>query len=135
MGNVFAVITTFTQELPIFLKEHESGIYRSDVYYLCKTMIDLPVFILVPFILVSITYWMAALNPAWQAFFATCCILMLVANTAVSFGYIFSCACESTSTAVAVGMTCLMPLTLFGGLFLSLRSIPAWLSWIAVRSS
>jgi ATP-binding cassette, subfamily G (WHITE), eye pigment precursor transporter len=132
MGNVFAVISTFTQELPIFLKEHDSGMYSSHVYYISKTLVDLPVFILLPFLLVTIVYWMAALNPAWQAYLTACCILALVANAAISFGYIFSCACKSTQTALAVGMTLVMPLTLFGGLFLNLRSVPAWLTWIEV---
>lgn len=103
MGNVFAVISTFTLELPVFLKEHESGMYRSDVYYICKTVVDIPVFILLPFLLVTIGYWMAAMNPAWEAYLIACCVLALVANTAVSFGYIFSCACSSTQTAIATG--------------------------------
>ncbi|OQV23731.1 Protein white [Hypsibius exemplaris] len=131
MGNVFAVISTFTGELVIFLKEHDSGMYRSDVYYICKTLVDLPVFVVIPFVMVTIAYWMAAMNSAWQAYLVACCVLALVANAAVSFGYIFSCACNSTQTAIGMGMTLLMPLTLFGGLFINLRTIPAWLNWIA----
>ena len=132
MGNMFAVITTFTNELPIFLKEHDSGMYRTDVYYLAKTLVDIPVFIVLPFILVTISYWMAAMNEDFGIFIICCCILAVVANAAVSFAYIFSCACSSTQTAVGLGMTLVMPLTLFGGLFMNLRSIPSWLVWIQV---
>lgn len=132
MGNVFAVVSTFTSELPIFMKEHHSGMYRSDVYFLCKMLVDLPVFLLIPFVFVTMVYWLAGLYPSAQAYFVACGICALVANVAVSFGYIASCAFATTQLALAVGMTALMPLTLFGGLFLSLRSIPVWLKWIEV---
>ncbi|GAU97406.1 hypothetical protein RvY_08712 [Ramazzottius varieornatus] len=51
MGNIFAVVTTFTNELPVFLKEHDSAMYRTDVYYLAKTLVDIPVFVVLPFIM------------------------------------------------------------------------------------
>lgn len=130
MGNVFAVVNTFTSELPIFRKEHYSGMYRMDVYFLCKMLVDVPVFLLIPFLFVTTVYWICGLNPSPAAYFITCGICALVANVAVSFGYIACCAFQTTQSALAVGMTLLLPLTLFGGLFLSLKSIPVWLKWL-----
>ncbi|XP_055342361.1 protein white-like [Paramacrobiotus metropolitanus] len=134
MGNVFAVVGTFTGELPIFLKEHESGMYRSDVYYLCKMLVDLPVFLLIPFVFIVIVYWIVGLYPTAGAFFTNWALCALVANVAVSFGYIVACAFPTTQAALAVGMTLLLPITLFGGLFMSLASIPNWLKWIEYLS-
>lgn len=34
------VFQTFIGELPIFLKEHLDGMYRVDIYYLCKTLTE-----------------------------------------------------------------------------------------------
>lgn len=34
------VFQTFTGEFPIFLKEHHDGMYRVDIYYLCKTLAE-----------------------------------------------------------------------------------------------
>ena len=34
---IFAVVNVFCMELPIFLREHYNGMYRTDVYFLCKS--------------------------------------------------------------------------------------------------
>jgi len=34
------VLQTFPNEFPVFVREHWDGMYRSDVYFLCKTMAD-----------------------------------------------------------------------------------------------
>ena len=46
----------------------------------------LPKFIVLPFLFVTITYWMANLNHYASSFFLCCFIIILVANCAVSFG-------------------------------------------------
>ena len=35
-GNTFAVINVFVEEVPIFLREHFNGMYRTDAYFLTK---------------------------------------------------------------------------------------------------
>lgn len=77
-----------TSELPIFLREHFNGMYRTDIYFLCKTLADLPVYIIFPFIFVTIPYYAVGLNPDAERFFTACGIIILVANGATSFGRI-----------------------------------------------
>ena len=38
----FSLITSqvFPVELPVFLREHKNGMYRTDVYYLAKTLAE-----------------------------------------------------------------------------------------------
>lgn len=132
MGNVFSVLSTFTGERPIFMKEYHSGMYRTDVYFLSQMLVDLPIFLIIPLVFVTIVYWVVGLYPTVDAFLINWGICALVANVAVSFGYIASCAFKTTELAVAVGTTILMPLTIFGGFFLSLKSIPWWLKWMEV---
>ena len=76
----------FTIELPIFLREHFNGMYRTEVYFLCKTMADLPIFIIFPFIFVSIPYFAIGFNDEWGHYITTVGIVILVANVAASFG-------------------------------------------------
>ena len=62
--------------------------YRTDVYYLSKTLADLPVYIAFPFLFVAISYFAIGLNPGVDRFFICCGITILVANVATSFGKI-----------------------------------------------
>jgi hypothetical protein len=60
--------------------------YRTDVYFLSKTLADLPVYICFPFVFVAITYYAIGLNPLPDRFLIACGIVILVANAATSFG-------------------------------------------------
>ena len=65
-------------ELPIFLREHFNGMYRTDVYFLCKQIAELPLFFVTPIIFVSIYYYMVGMNHEIDRFFWTCLIVLLV---------------------------------------------------------
>jgi ABC-type multidrug transport system permease subunit len=79
-------LQVFCAELPIFLREHFNGMYRTDVYFLCKTLAELPLYIIFPFAFSAICYYMVGFNPDISRFFITCAIVVLVANVACSFG-------------------------------------------------
>lgn len=60
--------------------------YRTDVYFLSKTFAELFVYIFFPFVSFAIPYYAIGLNPAVERFFTGAGIIILVANTATSFG-------------------------------------------------
>uniref|UniRef100_A0A914XPT6 ABC transporter domain-containing protein n=1 Tax=Plectus sambesii TaxID=2011161 RepID=A0A914XPT6_9BILA len=68
----FAVVEVFCLEMPIFMREHLSGIYRVDVYYLSKQIAELPQYILLPILFTAIVYWMAGLVADAGVFFIAC---------------------------------------------------------------
>lgn len=76
----------FAGEVPIFLREHFNGMYRTEVYFISKMLAELPLYILFPFISFAIPYYIVGLNPAVDRFFIGCALLILVANVATSFG-------------------------------------------------
>jgi ABC-type multidrug transport system permease subunit len=76
----------FCQELPIFLREHQSGMYRTDVYFLSKTIADLPFFILFPTIFSAVAYFMIGLNESVERFLVCTLIIIIVSNVSCSFG-------------------------------------------------
>jgi len=88
--NVFGVVNVITNELPIFLRENLNGMYRTDVYFLSKTLADLPIYIFFPFIFVTIPYFAIGLNPAIDRYFTAALIVIMVANAATSFGNLFN---------------------------------------------
>jgi hypothetical protein len=79
-------VQVFCAEMPIFLREHFNGMYRVDVYFLCKTLAEVPVFAALPIIFTCITYYLVGLNPSFLRFIVANVVVMLVANVAVSFG-------------------------------------------------
>ncbi|XP_070566509.1 protein white-like [Ptychodera flava] len=130
-ANLFAVIQIFPLELPVFLREHFNGMYRTDIYFICKNLVDLPYqFILLPIVFTAITYWMVGLYPAFYNFCVCCGILILVCNVSVSFGYMISTFSPSVSVALAIAPPLVIPLLLFGGLFLNTNDIPVYFIWI-----
>ena len=60
--------------------------YRADVYFLCKTIAEAPIFLAVPLIFTIIAYPMIGLYPNIKHFFIAAGIVALVANVATSFG-------------------------------------------------
>ena len=52
----------------------------------------------------------------------------------VSTGYLISCLAPSLNIALAVGPTLIIPLMLFGGLFLNNSTIPVYLEWLKYLS-
>lgn len=132
--NVFAVISVFCAELPIFLREHRNGMYRTDVYFICKTLAETPIFIAVPLIFTIIVYPMIGLYPRVDHFFITVAIVTLVANVSTSFGYLISCISTNVSMALSIGPPVIIPFLLFGGFFLNAGSVPSYFEWFSYLS-
>ncbi|XP_054289076.1 protein white-like [Macrosteles quadrilineatus] len=129
--NVFAVITVFCSEMPVFMREHHNGMYRTDVYFLCKTLAEVPIFLAIPVLFTAIMYYMVGLNPAPAKFLQAMIIITLVSNVATSFGYFISCVSSSISVALSIGPPIVIPFLLFGGFFLNVRSVPPYFKWLS----
>jgi len=128
--HVYSVVNTFTMEQPVFLREHFNGMYRTDVYVMCKMLADLPTHLLYPFVFISIPYYIIGLNPDVGRFFTAIAIYTIVANVATSFGYWISCMASSVKIASALSAPLIIPLLLFGGFFLNNGSVPVYFQWL-----
>ncbi|KAK7066131.1 ATPase activity protein [Halocaridina rubra] len=129
-SNVFGVVNTFCNELPIFLREHFNGMYRVDVYYLAKNAAELPLSLCIPVIFISIMYFMVGLNPLAERFFIAMGVLVVLANTVVSFGFMLSCVAKDINVGLGITAPLLVPLMLFGGFFLNANTVPDYFIWI-----
>ncbi|KAG5327518.1 WHITE protein, partial [Pseudoatta argentina] len=132
--HVFAVINVFCAELPIFLREHKNGMYRTDVYFICKTLAEAPIFLVIPMIFTAIVYPMIGLYPDVKHFFVATAIVALVGNVSTSFGYLISCISNRVSVALSVGPPVIIPFLLFGGFFLNTASVPSYFVWFSYLS-
>lgn len=68
------------------MRESRSRLYRTDTYFLGKTLAELPLFILVPFVFVALSYPLIGLQPGWSHFFVAFGVITLICNVATSFG-------------------------------------------------
>ncbi|XP_073236643.1 protein white-like [Porites lutea] len=124
------VIFVFPVELPVFLREHKNGMYRTDVYYLAKTLAEIPVFLISPLFLITISYWMIGLRGEFLHFLVCYGIMCLVTNVAVSFGYIISTIAPTITAATSLGPPLMLPLLIFGGFFLKNTTVPVYFIWL-----
>lgn len=104
-SGVFGVLQTFPLELPVFYREHKAGLYRTDTYYLAKTIADLPFQIIFTVIFCSIAYFLVGFSATLSQFLIFTGTIVLCANTAFSLGYLISCATTNVGVALAVGRT------------------------------
>ncbi|GFS54140.1 protein white [Nephila pilipes] len=89
-----------------------------------------PVLVFMTAVLICIVYWMAGFNKDFTAFLICLAIMILVSNTAASFGYMISCISGSLNVALSLGTPLIMPLVLFGGFYLNAASVPVYFVWL-----
>ena len=77
-SNMFSVVNVFCVELPIFLREHFNGMYRTDVYYIAKQIAEFPIFIATPILFMVIYYWMVGMNSEFDRFCIACLVAVVV---------------------------------------------------------
>jgi ABC-type multidrug transport system permease subunit len=118
-SNLFGVINTFPAEIPIFLREHNNAMYRVINYYLAKSLVEIPKYIIFPIIFVAIVYWMSGLDEKAEKFLICCAVIVLVSNCAVSFGSFLSTVAPDVNAALALSGPLLVPLMIFSGFFLN----------------
>nr|UOU03355.1 ATP-binding cassette subfamily G-like 5 [Brachionus rubens] len=133
-SNMFSVINSFPVEIPIFMREHQNGMYMVFPYYMAKVIVDLPKYILLPFVFITINYWMSNLNNDVGRFFICVAIIILVANCAVAFGSIISTLAPSAAAATGLSAPILVPLMIFSGFFLNNSTVPDYFIWLRYLS-
>ncbi|CAL4155083.1 unnamed protein product [Meganyctiphanes norvegica] len=133
-SNMFPVVTVFSGVFPLFLKEHWNGMYRADVFFLTRNIVEFPIYIIGPFLFITISYWMIGFTNTVEAYLVACLIIVLIANVAVSYGYMISCMAKNYQTALIISTPLTFPLMIFGGFFIKTDTLPAWLSWMTYLS-
>lgn len=60
--------------------------YRTEIYFICKTLTEAPIFLAIPLVFTAIVYPMIGLYPTVKHFFIAAAVVALVANVSTSFG-------------------------------------------------
>ncbi|XP_071158711.1 uncharacterized protein [Mytilus edulis] len=117
-------ILTFPKEIKVVNKERKYNHYRLSAFCLSKTLSEIPLTVIQPFVYLSVIYWVANLNNL-EAFFASLGVLMADVLAAQSIGVFIGAALRPpwTVTMVPLGLLSMM---LWGGAF---NTPPSWFSW------
>ncbi|KAK7507414.1 hypothetical protein BaRGS_00001349 [Batillaria attramentaria] len=122
-GGIFMLVANTTMSFPVeitlFLREYGSGLYRSDIYYIAKSIAELPTFIVLPIVSMTIDYWMMGLYNSAEAYLVAIGVSVLIANVSMSFGHVVSTLTGSVNIALAIAPPVVIPFMMFGGFFLN----------------
>ncbi|XP_065904848.1 broad substrate specificity ATP-binding cassette transporter ABCG2-like isoform X2 [Dysidea avara] len=132
--NLFTVATSlglFVNERALFIHENSSGFYRVSSYFFSKFFGDLiPLRLLpVPFFS-AIAYWMIGLQAEVEKFFLFMLGIFAQNMAAAGLVYSISAAVGTFPVAQIIYIVLLVFAMIFGGFFVSLNTVPSWVTWL-----
>uniref|UniRef100_A0A8D8SG41 Protein scarlet n=1 Tax=Cacopsylla melanoneura TaxID=428564 RepID=A0A8D8SG41_9HEMI len=133
-GSAYGVLFTFPEEIPVFLRDVGDRVYSPGTYYLAKLLVMLPRVMIETFFYTSIVFWIAELSGGFMASITFSLPVIASAATASAYGCFLSATFESINTASLLSVPMDFVGSTFGGLFIQLRSLPGYMSWIKYTS-
>lgn len=127
-NSVFSVLNTFPKEKNIVNRERSMGAYDTLSYFTSKVFVEMPLNVVPSLIYSCILYYIVGLNSKTFGFFIL--ILMLETVVSISLGMMVSAFAPSVEAANAIGPPFLIIGILFGGFYISVRSLPIVANWI-----
>ncbi|CAK4617831.1 unnamed protein product [Aphanomyces euteiches] len=117
-------------ELPIMIREYKGGLYHAWVWYFAKNLSELVFQIFFPMLFLIPVYFMVGFGGNAGVFFTFYVFFVLIASSAVGLGYMVGCIARRPEIAQILGIVIILPLLIFGGLFLNANNTPAYFSWL-----
>jgi ABC-type multidrug transport system ATPase subunit len=130
IANSVGVMALFGVERSTFEREKQSGMYGLPAFFFSKLAVELPLYIIVPILLLAASYWGVGLNPGVDNFFIACLVCILVSLSGISLGMAVASACSELVVGLAVLPLIILPMMIFGGLFANISGLPSWIRWI-----
>lgn len=135
LASMMATVLTFPLEMGVFIKERSNRWYSCFSYYLARTLADTPFRIIYPLIYSVIIYKMTGQINDESRFIGFCLLNILVAFVAQSKGLLVGAMyANQVDSAVFVAPLSTIPVILFGGFFVNLNGLPAWMSPLPLLS-
>jgi len=124
-------LDTFYNERAIFVRERANGMYCTSAYFVAKTLCDIiPMRVIPPVILGSISYYMILLHPGIGNFLIFLSVLVLTSLVAVAMCLAISSLTPSLSMGNLTAILLLLFSLLFGGFLVNKTGMPWWISWL-----
>lgn len=130
ISTMFPQLLVFQIERPIFLREQANQLYSVTPYYISKLLIDLPLMLFTPALIMAITYYPIGFfrnfTAVWHCYLAN----ELLVQTASALGLAISVLSPNLVFAQTIAPAFVMPILLFAGLMVNVSTITPILRWI-----
>ncbi|KAL7751228.1 hypothetical protein RI367_003434 [Sorochytrium milnesiophthora] len=130
MSNAMGILSVFSAEKQVFQREYGAGYYGLPAYFLSKMAVELPFQILLPFLFTCIFYWMVGYAPEAGRFFTTALFAIVLSGCGTAIGTLAASLFSTLQVALAIVPLTLLPLMIFGGLFVNSANLPVFLRWV-----
>lgn len=125
---LFNAIFTFPLDRALLDKERASDMYRLSAYFLARLMADLPLDLLLPFLFITVVYFMANLRMTIAAFSLTMLTVFLTVITAQGVGLLIGATFTDLKKSTTFGSVLVIAFMLVGGFYV--HRIPTFISWV-----
>ncbi|KAG9404091.1 hypothetical protein AC1031_005629 [Aphanomyces cochlioides] len=118
-------------ELPIMAREYNGGVYSTSIWFIAKNISELPIQIIFPLVFLLPFYFMVGFGASDAGLFFTFYGYMVLLNSAATgLGYMVGCMVRRVNLAPIIGVVIVLPLILFGGLFINTDDMPDNYIWL-----
>ncbi|KAH9098172.1 hypothetical protein LEN26_016640 [Aphanomyces euteiches] len=118
-------------ELPIISRENNESLYGAATWYLAKNTSELPFQLIFPLVFLIPIYFLIGFGSSNATLFFTFYLFVsLLCSTATGIAYMVSCMVRRADLAPIVGVVILLPLILFGGLFINSNDTTNYFIWL-----
>lgn len=125
--SMFTALMAFPSEREVILKERSSGSYHLGAYFLAKSTSEMPTRLVLPFIYMIISFWMAGVSNRFGIFVLTTLISLLSVVAGEALGLMIGASIYDMEKAMTVMTVVSLALMLLGGFFVD--NVPSWLGW------
>ncbi|EYC44128.1 hypothetical protein Y032_0471g2046 [Ancylostoma ceylanicum] len=133
-STLFGILTCLPGDYPLVVREYHDGIYYIFSYYLARILSYIPLFSVDGLLMLYVCYWMVGFSSSVsQVLFATL-IAFLIEQSSSAFGVMLSCISPTYPVAASLAGPLLTLLSLTGGLYANVGSLPSYVSWIQYLS-
>lgn len=130
MTAMIKTLNVFPREGVLVNRERVRGSYSVLEYFSSKLIAEMPVSSFFPLLFSSILYPMVRLSGGAKRVAKFLGIITLESFTAASYGLAVGAIIPSTEAALAAGPASFVLQIVFGGLYITDKSVPRWASWV-----
>jgi ABC-type multidrug transport system permease subunit len=114
----------FAGEKPVFIREYGNGYYGILPYFLSKSVLEVPLALFTPSVMVSIMYPLVGLRSGWMHFLTAVVTAQLMSLVGATIGLCLGAVFPNFQAAMAIMPAITMPMMIFGGLQVNIKSLP-----------